>query len=215
MTAPAPAIDLLHLLPARQGHFLLESGHHGQLWLEMPALCLRPERVKPLASALAERLRAHAVQIVCGPLVEGAFVALMVAEALGLPFTYAQPHRRARTGLFPVGYEIPGPLQAALRGRRIAIVNDVINAGSAVRGTLAALQACAGVPLVIATLATLGEAPARLAADEGVALETLTALPNQIWTPETCPQCALGVPLEHPGGEPGPSSARPRPSART
>jgi hypothetical protein len=28
--------DVLDLLPRRRGHFLLESGHHGELWLDLP-----------------------------------------------------------------------------------------------------------------------------------------------------------------------------------
>jgi hypothetical protein len=27
--------SLLDALPARRGHFALESGHHGELWLEL------------------------------------------------------------------------------------------------------------------------------------------------------------------------------------
>ena len=33
------ASDLIDLIPARGGHFLLESGHHGELWLDLELLC--------------------------------------------------------------------------------------------------------------------------------------------------------------------------------
>ena len=39
--------DVLSLLAARKGHFLLESGHHGDLWLDLELLCLRPRLVQP------------------------------------------------------------------------------------------------------------------------------------------------------------------------
>lgn len=29
------------------GHFLLESGHHGDLWLDLELLCLRPRQIEP------------------------------------------------------------------------------------------------------------------------------------------------------------------------
>jgi orotate phosphoribosyltransferase len=184
------------LLPAREGHFVFESGHHGRTWLELERLFLEPERVRPLATALADRLGAHRVEAVCAPLVEGAFVGLMVASAIGLPFTYSQPVRDPRaTGLFPVSYPIPKPLERELRGRRVAIVNDVINAGSAVRGTIAALRECGAQPVVIATLAVHGDAARELAAKESVALETLASFPSEIWEPGACPLCAKGVPL--------------------
>ena len=41
---------VLQLLAARQGHFLLESGHHGDLWLDLEQLCLRPRLAQRLAA---------------------------------------------------------------------------------------------------------------------------------------------------------------------
>ena len=184
------------LLPERQGHFVFESGHHGQVWLDLELLLLHPERVQPLAEALADRLDGHQPAVICGPLVEGAFVGLMVSSRLRLPFCYSEPTRRdPDAGLFPVSYTIPKPLQAVLSGKRVAIVNDVINAGSAVRGTLSALKQCGAQPVAIGTLAAYGEAAGKLAADHAVPLETLASFPGRIWEPSDCPLCAKGVPL--------------------
>ncbi len=188
--------DLLRLLRSREGHFALESGHHGELWLDLELLFLRPERVQPLSAALAKRIAPHRVDAVCGPLIEGAFLALAVAAELGLPFSYAEPIARPeRSGLFPVDYRVPRALRSELAGKRVAIVNDVTNAGSAVRGALADLRACGARPAVLATLLVLGDAAAALAASEGLALETLASRPNRIWEPHSCPLCASGVPL--------------------
>ena len=140
-----PTDKLISLLAARRGHFRLESGHHGELWLDLERLCLQPERVRPFAVELASLLKPHQVEAVCGPLNEGAFVALMVAEELGVDFTYAERIATTRRdGLFPVDYRLPGPLREWVPGRRVAIVTDVINAGSAVRGTLTDLSDTSG-----------------------------------------------------------------------
>lgn len=185
------------LLPKRAGHFIYESGHHGRLWLELERLLLHPERVRPLVDALALRLRDRRVEAVCGPLVEGAFVGLMLASALAVPFTYSTPVRELdASGLFPITYPIPKPLLRELRGRRVAIANDVVNAGSAVRGTLASLRECGAEPVAIATLAVYGDGAARLAAKHGVALETLASFPSEIWEPAKCPLCAAGAPID-------------------
>ncbi len=195
--------QVAELLPERDGHFVLESGHHGRGWLDLELLFLHPERVQPLAEALADRLRRFQPAAICGPLVEGAFVALGVASSLRLPFAYSEPTRDGReAGLFPVSYPIPKPLQAQLRGRRVAVVNDVINAGSAVRGTLAALEECGAKPVAIGTLAVYGEAASKLAASHAVPLETLASFPGQVWEPGSCPLCSRGVPLtnERPAG---------------
>jgi orotate phosphoribosyltransferase len=197
MSPVQPTADgILALLRARTGHFALESGHHGELWLELEALFLHPQRVAPLAEALAARIAGHRVAAICAPLIEGAFVGILVARALRLPFVYAAPVVPQETaGLFPVKYRLPAPLRSEVAGRRVAVINDVTNAGSAVRGTLDDLLACSAEAVVIGTLLTLGAAAAQLAAARGLALETLATRPNRIWTPPDCPLCQGGVPL--------------------
>jgi orotate phosphoribosyltransferase len=188
--------QIAQLLPKREGHFVFESGHHGAIWLDLELLLLEPERVRPFVEALADRLRKHRAEAVCGPLVEGAFVGLMVAGSLRLPFSYALPVRDPRaTGLFPVSYAIPKPLERELEGRRVVIVNDVINAGSAVRGTLDALKECGAQPVAIGSLAVYGDAASEIASTHGVALEALASFPSLIWEPAACPLCAKGVPF--------------------
>jgi orotate phosphoribosyltransferase len=186
-------------LPGRIGHFQLESGHHSDLWLDLQRLCARPEFIRPRAAALARMLRRHEIDVVCGPLVEGAFVALMVASELGTAFCYAEPQRPAEIhsgSLFPVAYRIPRVVRGTLAGARVAIVNDVIGAGSAVLGTLADLSTCAAVPVAIASLAVVGSSAPEIAERHGLTLDTLATFPTTIWTPDACPLCKSGVPLE-------------------
>jgi orotate phosphoribosyltransferase len=141
---------------------------------------------------------AHRAEAVCAPLVEGAFVGLMVATSLDLPFAYAEPRRDDRaTGLFPVSYPIPKVLAARLRGRRVAIVDDVINAGSAVRGTLASLGQCGAQAVAIGALGVYGDAASELAAGHGVALETLASFASQIWEPAPVPCAPTGCRCMH------------------
>jgi orotate phosphoribosyltransferase len=171
--------------------------------MDLERLCLRVSPVRRLAKALASRLSAHRVEAVCGPLVEGAFVALLVAEALRVPFTYTErlPDPEAR-GLYPVRYRLPDPLREAVRDRRIAIVNDVVSAGSAVRGTFLDLAACEARPVAIATLATVGSLAATFASDQGLSLFALAQIESPLWAPSDCPLCAESVPLESRSGPP-------------
>ncbi len=189
--------QVLKLLSARKGHFLLESGHHGDLWLDLQSLCLHPRRVQGLVAELAEPLLKLDVDAICGPLVEGAFVGLMTALRLDVQFTYSERFAQpAEGGLFPAGYRIPAPLRERLRGKRVAIVNDVINAGSAMRGTFADLQDCGAVVVNISALLVLGGAAAAFTSSKGVPLHNVATLPNTLWTPSDCPLCASGVALE-------------------
>jgi orotate phosphoribosyltransferase len=188
--------EVLRLIPARKGHFLLESGHHGEMWLELERLCLQPEPIEHLAAEVAGRLAKYQIDVVCGPLNEGAFVSLMVASRLGILFTYAERVEDPQPGgLYPFRYRIPRALRAELRGRRVAIVNDVINAGSAVRGTFTDLESCGAKIVAIGALLVLGDWTSRFAEEKKVALEALASLPNRYWTAAECPLCSEGAPL--------------------
>jgi len=191
--------EILSTVAARKGHFRLESNHHGDLWLDLELLCLHPAAIQRFAVELARQLARHNVEAVCGPLVEGAFVALMVAAELRLEFAYAERFANPRSdALYPVEYRIPPPLRSRIRGKRVAIVNDVINAGSAVRGTFQDLRACGAEPVAIGALLVLGDSAVSCAAGEHIALESVATLPNRLWTAAECPLCASGVPLEGP-----------------
>lgn len=186
------------MLPGRKGHFQFESGHHSDLWLDLELLCLHPEPIQRFAEELSSRIAAYDPEGVCGPLVEGAFVALLVASRLAVPFFYAERTEVVRSDWqFPYDYRIPGAQRSEVRGRRIAIVNDVISAGSAVRGTFADLQACGAKIVAIGCLLLLGSGALQFASEKEVPLERLAALPGTLWTPSECPLCARGVPISN------------------
>lgn len=190
-------MDFLEFVRARRGHFKYESGHHSNLWLDLETLCLHPPRLRPFAVELSARLAPYRVDAVCGPLVEGAFVALLVAEQLDCAFTYADRFADPlKETMFPIEYRLPEVLQREVRGKRVAIVNDVISAGSAVRGAYADLQELEAEVVAIGALLVLGTAVERFARDTGVALETLARHPNDVWVPTECPLCAAGAPLD-------------------
>ena len=111
----------------------------------------------------------------CGPLTGGAYVAWAVAAALDVDFAWSSPP----------DYRMP------VDDRRSAIVDDAINAGSAVTATARALP---GV-VAVGALLTLGAAPDTLA---GAPVERLATLDSALWPAPDCPLCAAGSPLDAP-----------------
>ncbi len=189
--------DLISFVQGRRGHFRLESGHHGDSWLQLETLCIRSREIQPFAAQLAVKLATHRPQVVCGPLVEGAFIALLVSLELGCDFVYAERFANpAREGLYPVEYRLPKALHSAVKGKRVAIVNDVISAGSAVRGAFSNLQSVGADVVAIGALLGLGDSIAKFAAEQQVDLELLHQMPHSLWTSAQCPLCAAGQPLE-------------------
>lgn len=191
--------EIAKLFSLRKGHFRFESGHHGDQWIDLELLFLRPERVRPFAIELAKRLSKYKTEMICGPLIEGSFVALLVASELGVPFVYSQRviNLESSDTLYPVSYRIPAALRPKVRGKRLAIVNDVINAGSAVRGTFFDLQTCIAEPVAIGALLTLGSWASAFAKDNRLVLETIDEATHNLWAPAECPLCDSGVPLSN------------------
>src|SRR5215212_434255 len=123
--------ELLALVPQRNGHFRFESGHHGDLWLDLDALFVRPAALEPFVAALARRIEAKDVDAVCGPLVGGAFLAQMIARRLDIEFYHTER-------LAGPMHRLPPSSCLAIRGKRVAVVDDVTNAASAVSATKSA-----------------------------------------------------------------------------
>jgi len=191
--------DLNSLLSARRGHYLLESGLHADMWLDLDTLFAHPVRLRPIAQALALRLATHDVEAVCGPAIGGAFVAQIIALELDLEFFHAERTVSSAPGtMFGAKYRVPNRTRGWLGGKRIAIVDDVINAGSAVRATHADLLDCGAKPVALGALLVLGYAAPTFAASAGMALESIAHLPSHIWAPADCPLCVANVALEVP-----------------
>jgi orotate phosphoribosyltransferase len=178
-----------------RGHFRYESGHHGDLWLDLDAMLVDARRARGWAAALARQATAARPEIVCGPLTGGAFLAQLVAVEIGAGFVFAE---RAVLKDGSVRYRIADPLRGTVRGRRVLLVDDAVNAGSALLSTLTDLLRCGAEPGGVACLLTLGEAAARIAEQHGAPLFRLAALERGMWQPQDCPLCAAGTPLTDP-----------------
>jgi orotate phosphoribosyltransferase len=198
----AETSDILDAMPARRGHFLLESGYHAELWITLDALFVDPAAIAPSVSALADRLRSHAPTAICGPLLGGAFLAQALATALGARFLVVEPAPpdggEGASAMFAARYRLPPGQRARARGERVAVVDDVISAGSSVRAAIAAL-AEAGASIVAAgALLVLGDAGRSHLAAQGIPLEMLGHRAFSVWPPAECPRCRAGAPLERP-----------------
>jgi orotate phosphoribosyltransferase len=197
MAATGSIPTVLELVNGRRGHFLLESGLHGGLWLDLDGLFTHPLRIAPLVSALADSLRPHAADAVCGPLLGGAFLAMRVAEALGVEFWYTQRVAPGEPGgLFKARYVLPSALRERAPGRRVAMVDDVMSAGSSLRATSDELAAHGAEPVVAGALLVLGTAGLEYFAERGIAVEAAAREAYDLWPPSDCPMCRAGTPLE-------------------
>ena len=192
------AAAFLDLVAGRRGHFRLESGHHGGLWLDLDPLFAKPRKVAPFVQVLANALRPHDVSVVCGPLLGGAFLAQLVSQALDVEFCFTERAMSGQPGdLYRARYLLPTAFAARTEGKRVAIVDDVMSAGSALRGTYAELQSHGAVTIVAGALLVLGSTGAGFFAEHDVPVEAAVRHDYDLWLPADCPLCAKGEPLEN------------------
>ena len=189
--------ELIKLLAGRRGHFQMESGYHSERWFKLDALFEQPAALRPFVTELARRLAAHRIDAVCGPMTGGAKLAALIAAELNVEYFFTERFEPpGATGLFPVEYLVPAAHRVAAWGRAVAIVDDAVSAGSAVRGTFVDLVACGARPVALGALFVFGDAAARFARDNGLALEGVAQLSFGLWPPAECPLCKAGVVVE-------------------
>lgn len=191
------AAAFLQLVAGRRGHFRMESGLHSGLWLDLDPLFTEPRRIAPFVAALVTALRPYAVDAVCGPFVGGAFLAQMVAHALNAAFYFTERVRsEAGSGLFHARYRLPPAVAARVRGKRIAMVDDVMSAGSSLRATEAELRAHGAEPVVAGALLILGSIGADYFAGRSIPVVAVAREEFAMWPAAACPLCSTGIPVE-------------------
>jgi len=188
---------LREVLASREGHFLMESGHHGSLWLQLDALFLRPEAIDPLVDGLTEMLKPLSADVVCGPLLGGAVLSYQVAARLKATFVYSARTAHVPGEMYSASYEVPTAQRPALQGARVIVVDDVVNAGSASRSTLTAVRQAGGEPVGLAALLQLGDGATALASSAQLPFFALEAWPSPLWEPAACPKCTAGLTLDN------------------
>jgi orotate phosphoribosyltransferase len=193
----ATAELFLELIAGRRGHFQLESGYHSETWYDLDTLFADHKQIAPQVTQLADSIRRYDVAFVCGPLLGGAFLAQLVAQALGVEFCFTQRVMPANSsGLYQASYRLPPAFAARVRAKGIAIVDDIMSAGSAARGTYSELLTHGAIPVVAGALMVLGDTGATYFAERHIAVEAVVRQNYSLWLPTECPHCAVGMPLE-------------------
>ena len=178
----------------RRGHFDLGTGYQGDLWLDLDGLFLFPDRLRPDVQRLADRLGRYQPGAVCGPLAGGAFLALMIAGMLGAAFLPAYPGPSQPPG----ASRLAQALRDRIGGWRVAVVDDAINAGTAVRASCQELRDAGAAPVAVAALLAVGRASTVVTGTLGLPFHAAATMPSQVWPASGCPLCQSGTPLDQP-----------------
>lgn len=189
--------SILPLMNGQKGHFKFESGYHSELWLDLTTLFLNPKKLTPFVQELSKQFKKYNLDGICGAFAGGAFLAEMVAQELDIEFFYTErivhPENK---GLFPVEYLLPKSFGQAIKGKRIGIIDDVVSAGSATKGTYESLRKSGANIVVAGSLLLVGDMMNDFLKEKHIAFETLEKIPNHTWLPQDCPLCKKGISLK-------------------
>ncbi|HVF52697.1 MAG TPA: orotate phosphoribosyltransferase [Actinomycetota bacterium] len=169
------------------GHFQLSSGRHSDLFVQKFRVLEDPEVTSQMGKSLADAFTGK-FELVASPAVGALVLGFSTALAAHTKFVFAE---RADSRLaFRRGFTIP-------EGTDVLVVEDVITTGGSAREVVDLVREYGGNPIGVGAL--LDRADAARTEPLGAPLVSLVTLEAQSWTPEDCPLCSSGAPLEDPG----------------
>jgi orotate phosphoribosyltransferase len=173
-------------------HFVYVSGDHGSGWIDKDAIYPHTERVEQLCRYLGRRMKGRDIEVVCGPATGGLIIAEWTAHELGVLSTFTE-HDQPRPGELRGRFILRRGYDHLVSGRRVLVVDDIVNTGQSARQTAEAVRQAGGEVVAVGALVTRGNVGA---AGLGVAdfvylLEYLIPA----WPAADCPLCRAGVPV--------------------
>jgi orotate phosphoribosyltransferase len=167
----------------RDSHVVYTSGRHGSAYVDKDAIYPDTAAIAELCGLMADAARPLGADVVCGPALGGIILSQWVGHHLGLPAVYAEKDESGM--VLRRGYD------RLVRGRRVLVVEDVLNTGGSVEKTIAAVRAAGGEVVGASALCNRGTVTA---ADLGApVLQALLAVRLDSWPAEACPLCRDGV----------------------
>ena len=167
-------------------HVVYTSGKHGSAYVNKDAVYPSTARVAELCRYLADAATPHRPEVVCGPATGGIILAQWTAHHLGVPAVYAE---KAPDG----GMVLKRGYDKLVAGRRVLVVEDVLNTGGSIRDTVRAVRAAGGEVVAAAALVNRGRVTA--ADVEAPALTALLDVDLDAWEAADCPLCRDRVPV--------------------
>ena len=195
----AAAADETHAILTAAGsilsndHFVYISGDHGSGWIDKDVIFVDLAHTARLGQLLAGAVRSLGMDFLCGPATGGLIVAQWTGHALGLPAVFAEHDSPRAAAELRGRFALHRGYDRMVKGKRVLVVDDVVNTGHSIRQTVTAVKQCGGEVVAAAALVDRGNVDAA-----SLGVETYLYLLQQdvpTWPADGCPLCKTGVPI--------------------
>ena len=175
-----------------KGHFRLTSGLHSPEYLQCAKVLQYPAIAAEFGAAIAEWIKGQGTAgVVVAPAMGGLIIGHEVARALGLRFIFTERDGDGKMTLRR-GFAIEP-------GEKAVLVEDVITTGGSSLEVIELLRSAGAEVLAAGSIIDRSGGTANLGVPR-VALATVTVT---TYSPEACPMCQQGLPVQKPGSRPG------------
>ena len=172
-----------------EGHFILSSGLHADMFLQKALVFQDAKRTAKLCRALAQKVRSEVKQeftAIVSPAVGGIVPGYEMGRQLGLPAMYVE--------------RVEGKFQLRRnfqlnRNQPVLMVEDIISTGVSSRECIEAIRAAGGKPVAAACLIDRSGGTAKV----GVKLVALATLKVPAWEANKLPPHLRDTPAVKPG----------------
>jgi len=168
------------------GHFLLTSGRHSDVYFQCAKVLQYPEYIEELCSIIADEFCDHKIDTVISPAIGGLVVGQEVARQLNKRFIFAEREDKKLT--LRRGFSIS-------KGEKVLVCEDVVTTGGSVFEVVDIVKdsdaELAGVGFIVDR--SNGKV------DFGSTQLSTVKLDVKSYLPEDCPLCEKGIELVKPG----------------
>lgn len=196
--------ELRAILAAHDGlvvesHIVYTSSKHGRAYVNWrPLLTNESSAPSVICEEVAARMTEWAPEVIVGPETGGATIARWAAAHLSRHLDqFIVPVAADKDGLDEQGrqkFRLSDQSREALRGRRVAFVEDVLTTGGSLRSAVDLVRTVDGtIPVGAVVLTNRGNITAdTLSVPQ---LESLLHVPLEAWAESDCPECRQGTPI--------------------
>ncbi len=170
----------------KEGHFLLTSGRHSRGYMQCASVLQYPQYTARLCEELASRFADVQIDTVIGPAMGGVILSYEMGRALKCRAIFAE--RVDGKMSLRRGFTIEP-------GEKVLIAEDVVTTGGSVKEVIELLKEAEGDLQGVVSLIHRSDSCLHL----GTRFEPLLRMNIESYTPEDCPLCKAGIPINKPG----------------